>query len=454
MSIKDATRIPQIEKILQHSFLAPYIDRLSRPVVTSIVRENVDEYKKSCLENGGFSTFDCNKLYALIENRCKKVERQRLKRVINATGVVVHTNLGRSPIDAELWQSVTELNTSYCNLELDLQTGKRGKRKGLVPQLMNKLVKGEDTLVVNNNASSIYLMLHELAKGKEVIVSRGEQVQIGGGFRIPDILAQSGATLVEVGATNITTLDDYLDAVTENTAMVLVVHTSNYKIRGFTHSPDLADLAKHLPEHVILAVDQGSGVSSEPFVEEISVNKYLKSGADIVCFSGDKIIGGPQAGFITGKQALIQRMEKNPMMRAFRPGRIVYSLIEELMVRKLNNDASGCGVAEKRYLRPKAMLKKMADQLVAIYPEKLSAEQSDMTIGGGSLPDESYPSWSVKIQLDKSPERILTLIRNWPIPVIGVVSQNSVYLNMATLSEDDLNYIAIQLQELFTPCIL
>lgn len=454
MSIQNAAKFPQIEKIIQQPFLAPYVETLSRQFVSRIVKNIVAEYKQECIDAGGFSHFSSDRLYSLIELSCKTFQRQRLRKVINATGVVVHTNLGRSPIDPELWQSVTELNTGYCNLELDLHTGKRGKRKGMLPRLMHELVKGEDTLVVNNNAAAIYLMLHELAKGKEVIVSRGEQVQIGGGFRIPDILAQSGAKLVEVGATNITTLEDYLDAVTDNTAMVLVVHTSNYKIRGFTQSPDLSELAKHLPDHVILAVDQGSGMTTESFPDELSVSYYLRAGVDLVCFSGDKIIGGPQSGFITGKQTLIERMEKNPMMRAFRPGRIIYSLLEELLVRKLNADIAGRGIAESRFRRPESEQRAMAEKLAALSPEQLSVVPSQMTIGGGSLPDENFPSWSLQVQMSQSPDRLLNIMRSWPIPVIGMVKHDKVLLSMATLSSKELEYVATQMKELLEVCIL
>jgi len=454
MSIQDAVKFPQIEKIINKPFLIKHIERLSRPLVTELVKKIVSEYKHDCFDCDTETHFDCDTLYYLIERRCQVYQRLRLQKLINATGVIVHTNLGRSPIDLELWQAVTQVNTGYCNLELDLHTGKRGKRKGLIPSLMGELVGGEDTLVVNNNAAAIYLMLHDLAKGKEVIVSRGEQVQIGGGFRIPDILAQSGAKLVEVGATNITTVEDYLDAVTDNTGMVLVVHTSNYKIRGFTQSADIGELAKRLPPHVILAVDQGSGMTLENFPGEPSVSHYLKAGADIVCFSGDKIIGGPQAGFITGKQALITRLEKNPMMRAFRPGRIVYSLLEELLVRKLNGQECGQGIAQRRFTRPNQALEDMANKLAALSPEHLSAIASEMTVGGGSLPDENYPSWSLQIHGDHSAEYLLKIMRAWPIPVIGVIKYDKVQLNMATLSHQELEYVMIQLKELFTPCTL
>lgn len=452
MAISTLSSIPQIEKILQQAFLSPYIERLSRPVVTDIVREQVQAYKKKHLTDPESVPFSLEQLYHYIEQACWLMNQQRLQRVVNGTGVIVHTNLGRSPIDAELWQSVSEVNTHYNNLEIDLHTGKRGKRKGMLQQLMQYLVKGEDTLVVNNNASSIYLMLHELAKGKEVIVSRGEQIQIGGGFRIPDILALSGAKLVEVGTTNITTAQDYLDAVTENTAMVLIVHTSNFKIRGFTESADIKDLARDLPDHVVLAVDQGSGTTTENMPDEPTVASYIQAGADIVCFSGDKILGGPQAGLVTGKQPLIRQLEKNPMMRAFRPSRIVYSLLEELVVRKLNQLESGRGVAESKSSLTELELESRAKQLAEGFGEQVRVVRSEMTVGGGSLPDQNDPSWSVEIlpengRYKRSAEKLLQVMRNWPLPVIGVIKHDKVQLNLATINESEIPYLRSQLAE-------
>ncbi|WP_261858577.1 L-seryl-tRNA(Sec) selenium transferase [Photobacterium sanguinicancri] len=452
MAVSILSSIPQIEKILQKAFISSYIDRLSRPIVTDIIRDEVKSYKKYILSASTSAEFSLEQLYDNIEHACWVMNQQRLQRVINGTGVIVHTNLGRSPINAELWQSVEDVNTHYNNLEIDLSTGKRGKRKGIIQTLMTHLVKGEDTLVVNNNASSVYLILHELTQGKEVIVSRGEQIQIGGGFRIPDILALSGAKLVEVGTTNITTNQDYLDAITENTAMVLMIHTSNFKIRGFTESADIKELAKELPPHVILAVDQGSGTTVEDMPDEPTVASYIHAGADIVCFSGDKILGGPQAGLITGEQSLIQRLEKNPMMRAFRPSRIVYSLLEELAVRKLNQLESGSGVAETKSTMAEKNLKERADQLAEGFNDRVQVIRSEMTVGGGSLPDQSTPSWSVELipqntKYARSPEKLLNLMRGWPLPVIGVIKHDKVQLNLATIDDSEIAYLRNQLTE-------
>ncbi len=438
-------RLPQVEQLLQEPLLAPWIDRLSRPLVTNIIRQTLSAIR----QQPSFRTtgIDREQLNTKLEQACSKLFNQRHRQVINATGTVVHTNLGRSPIDPAIWQAVTDVNTGYCNLETSLLNGRRGQRKGILGALLSTLTGAEDGLVVNNNAASVYLLLSELAKGKEVIVSRGEQIQIGGGFRIPDILALSGAKLVEVGTTNITTADDYINAITDNTAMVLMVHCSNFVIRGFTESADIRDIARRLPEHVTLAVDQGSGLSTEQFAaNETPMSYYIRAGADLVCFSGDKILGGPQSGLICGRKDLIQQLEKNPMMRAFRPGRIVYSLLEELLIQKLNRTTTGQGIAERILTEPDKVLER-AQVLATALNDKATLIQSSMVVGGGTLPDEFFPSWSLELHVNKPGEQVLADLRAMPLPIIGIVRQDRVQLNMAAVLADEVPVMISQLRD-------
>ncbi|MGY3901867.1 L-seryl-tRNA(Sec) selenium transferase [Aeromonas lusitana] len=442
-------RLPQVELLLQQAFLAPYIDSLSRPLVTQVVRETLSELRQS----EGFRTtgIDQTCLEAQIIARCQRLVRQRQTRLINATGTLVHTNLGRSPLNAELWDEVRELNTGYNNLELDLATGKRGGRKGLISPLLTSLTQAEDSLVVNNNAASLFLLLQEMAKGREVIVSRGEQIQIGGGFRIPDILALSGATLVEVGTTNITTAKDYLDAITEQTALVLMVHRSNFAIRGFTESPDIGEVARALPDHIVLAVDQGSGLTTETFApDETSVRQYLKAGADLVCYSGDKLLGGPQCGIIGGRADLIKRLEKHPMMRTFRPSRIVYALLERLLIHKLNKSPAGDGIAQRTLSNPAAMQGR-AERLMAALPDCFVQVPAQLVVGGGTLPDEFYPAPALACLDSRPAQQLLDALRELPVPVIATVRQQQVLLNMASLLEDDMDVLISQLKTLLKP---
>ena len=439
---KGFVRLPQVEQLLQEPVLAPYIRQLSRPLVTDVIRRVFSSIR----QNSAASDITTEVLHRHLVDGCQALLNQRHTRVINATGTVVHTNLGRSPIDPALWDAVAAVNTGYCNLEIKLSDGKRGQRKGIVSQLLASLTGAEEGMVVNNTAASVYLLLNELARGKEVIVSRGEQIQIGGGFRIPDILALSGATLVEVGTTNITTADDYINAITDNTAMVLMVHCSNFVVRGFTESADSREVARRLPESVVLAVDQGSGLSTEKFAaNETPMSHYIRAGADLVCFSGDKILGGPQAGIICGRRELVQKLEKNPMMRAFRPGRMVYSLLEELLVRKLNRTPEGQGIAEKSVTGQEG-IEQRARQLAAALGDHGRLVPAQMVVGGGTLPDEFFPSWSVELLVNKSSEQVMSDLRAMPLPVIGVIRNDRVQLNMAAVLPRELPVLTEQLR--------
>ena len=441
---KSRPRLPQVGQLLESPFLEQAISRLSRPIVTGVIRRVIDSYRKQ----RRFITSDeeMQQLQSDILSSCHTLIRTRQTRVINATGTVIHTNLGRSPISPDLWDAVTGVNTGYSNLEISLARGKRGERKGLVNHLVNALTGSEDALVVNNNAASVWLLLNELAAGKEVIVSRGEQIQIGGGFRIPDIMRMAGAKMVEVGTSNITTADDYIDAVTEDTALVLMVHKSNFAVRGFTESADMKEVARRLPEHVLLAVDQGSGLVTETISkEEVPADRYLRQGAHLVCFSGDKILGGPQAGIICGRKDLVKKLEKNPMMRAFRPGRVIYSLLEELLVRKLNGEDSGRGIAERSQLNLEAN-RQWAEKEAAELEGKVSLVEDQLIIGGGTLPDEYYPSWSLEINLKKTANQILDELRDMPVPMVAVIRNDKVRINLATILPEDREVVASQLR--------
>jgi L-seryl-tRNA(Ser) seleniumtransferase len=441
--------LPQIEALLQEPLIQSYFDILGRPVVADLVREVLASIRVLVLQEGQDVPAPAEIVEA-VGNSCHFLERERLQRVINATGIMLHTNMGRSPLPRELWTDVEELNCGYSNLELDLATGKRGKRKGLIPLLIAKLTGAEDALVVNNNAAAIFLILQALAREKDVVVSRGEQVQIGGGFRIPDILEISGARLVEVGTTNITTAEDYRCALTEDTGMILAVHRSNFAIRGFAKSPSIAELAKIKPQGVPLCVDQGSGLLDDSLSGEVSLASLLRSGADLVSFSGDKLLGGPQAGIIAGRRELIRIMEHHPMMRAFRPGKTVYSLLEALLVRRLNGRSDllstlpgGDGAGDLGILKRRG--RKLLRQL---NKNRLSLVDSLFTTGGGSLPDESFPSLSVRIESEESAGKILRTFREASPPVIGTISSDRVHLNLATIRDDEIPHLRNMLKQI------
>ncbi len=444
METQQLSSLPQVEVLLNEPAVAQYFTVLSRPVVTDIVRSVLSGLRQDALvRDTSVPSFE--QIVDLVFSRCRRAERERLIPVINATGILVHTNMGRAPIRSDVWKEAEKANCGYSNLEFDLETGKRGKRKGMVPLLLTKLTGAEDALVVNNNAAAVYLILSTFCKGKEVVVSRGEQVQIGGGFRVPEILSQSGARLVEVGTTNITTADDYSQAIGENTSMLLCVHRSNFAIRGFSSSPEVRELAAVRPEGVLLCVDQGSGVMQETIPGEISVRSHLAGGADLVCFSGDKIFSGPQAGIIVGKKDLIAALEKHPLMRVFRPGKSIYSLLEGTLVRRLNGE--GTRVSEGLSLSLSELRKRGSTLLKGLDRSRLSLTGSTFTTGGGSSPDETFPSISVTLESDISPDSLLRSLRHAEIPIIGTIHEGKVHLNLATIQPEEIPLVRSVLKD-------
>lgn len=433
--------IPQVEKLISHKDLTDCIDKLGRPIVSSIVSEYIKEIRAEALKGAAVPAFDA--CIADIRQRCLRLMRKRISKVINATGIILHTNLGRSPLPHGIWDAAKEAAQSYSAIEMDLEDGKRGQRFPFAVEAMSTLVHAEAALMVNNNAAAVFLLLKALASEKEVIVARGQQVQIGGGFRIPDILREAGCTLVEVGTTNITTLEDITAAVTDRTAMLLWVHTSNYKIRGFTEQPSLSAIRTALPPEVILAVDQGSGNISLNVQEEPTVPALLKEGADLVCFSGDKMFGGPQCGWITGKKDLIALIARHPLMRTYRVGRTVAALMEETLVHYLNNGKSAA--AEALMLAP-AIIKKRSEKIVRKLPSGIaSVIPYSFSLGGGSTPDESFPSWAIILHTHK-PEAVKTALRFCNPPIIAFISEDRLLLHLAAVAPADDAYIAQELR--------
>lgn len=439
--------LPQIETILQDPEIQHYSESLSRPLVAEIARSSVEKIRHSVLnEQSAVPPFP--EIVDRVAAACRHTEKDKLQKVVNATGIIIHTNMGRAPLMREAWREAEEINCGYSNLELDVQTGKRGKRKGLIPLLVSSLVGAEDALIVNNNAAAVFLILNAFAGAgdREVIVNRGEQVQIGGGFRIPEILDLSGAHLVEIGTTNISTIKDYLTAFSEKTAMVLSVHRSNFALRGFTASPSVRELANIKPEGVLLCVDQGSGVLEEQLPGEISVRSYVHDGADLVSFSADKVMGGPQAGIIVGRKDLIARMERHPLMRVFRPGKTVYSLLESMLIRRLNGIPNT--VSNTLSISSKDLKSRGRKILQGIDRGKASLVESTITTGGGSSPDERFPSLSICLHIDEQPEKVLRVLREAVPPIIGTISADKVHLNLATIQNDEIPHVRTQAKKI------
>lgn len=440
------SNIIQVGKLLNHPQLIPYIETLSRPIVTEIVRRSIDDYKQTLIREQG--NVDLDDLLVIILAELTIIAREKTQPVINATGILVHTNLGRAPIDRTLWNKAGDTVCRYSNLEFNLINGKRGSRMGMLSRVIRTYFGGEDNVVVNNNAAAIHLILKTFAIGKEVIVSRGEQVQIGGGFRIPEILAESGAILKDVGTTNITTLDDYLNAITDNTAMVLLVHQSNYYIEGFTEQVDPKALRDALPAHVMLVVDQGSGNQSPHLIGETTVSYYEKLGADLIAFSGDKMVGGPQAGIIIGKTQYIQKIQKHPMMRVFRPGKETYALLENLLLTQMNDKHSAVNRAAWTIAQPLNHHKILAEVLAEQTNGRTRIIKTEYLVGGGTTPRAKYPTYALAIDHPAPADVLLSHLRAQTPPIIGVIQQGRVVIYPVSLLPSEYDYVARTLAEL------
>lgn len=431
----DLSNIVQIDRLLNEEAIARYIPLLSRPVISTLVKAEVDQYRQKVRQqNTDVNLMELiDAITASLQYQCT----QRIQRVINATGILVHTNFGRSPLPAAVWQEAAEATCHYSNLEMKLASGKRGNRMGILPLLLQTYFGGEASLLVNNNAAGLHLLLKALAVGKEVIVSRGEQVQIGGGFRIPEILEESGAILRDVGTTNITTIEDYLNAINDNTALVLVVHQSNYYIEGFTKHVDIKALAARLPAHVMLVVDQGSGNQYTWVPGEPSVASYLKAGANLVCFSADKMLGGPQGGIILGDKDLVAKLAKHPMMRAFRPGKETYALLEKLLVHRLNQDGSVPDRVAQIVAQPAQWHLDRAQRIAAIAPKAMTVVPAKYMIGGGTTPRAQYDTYAVALGDALASNAWLKKLRDHTPPIMGVTQQDQTLLYPVTLLDDD-----------------
>lgn len=368
-------------------------------------------------------------------------KKSHLQPVINATGVLLHTNLGRAPLGEEQLAAVRAIATGYSNLEYGIEEGQRGSRYTHATRSISALTGAESALVVNNNAAAVLLTLASLCSGKEVIISRGELVEIGGEFRIPDVMVASGTTLVEIGTTNRTHLADYEKAITPNTAAILKVHPSNYRVVGFTASVDARQLARlALARHICFIHDLGSGlVSDQPYVDEPLVAAALEDGADIVTFSGDKLLGGPQAGIVAGRGHLIEKISRHPMLRALRPDKMTLAALEATLQIYLEGRSSelplwkmASAYREELQNRGDALVAKLGEELDAGF--KLESVALAAVAGGGSLPGAELDSWGLSINhAERSTAELQRALRYVRPPVIGRVDDDRLLLDLRTV---------------------
>ena len=394
----------------------------------------------------------------------KQIARKMLpnfRRVINGTGVVIHTNLGRSIFSQKTTEQLTLASGFYSNLEFDLETGKRGSRYTLVEELICFLTGAEAALVVNNNAAAVLIALDTLTKNREAIVSRGQLVEIGGSFRIPDVISRSGARLVEVGATNRTHIYDYERAITENTALLLRVHTSNFRIIGFTSEVSAEDMVVLARKNDLLTMeDLGSGslidLSPFGFPKEPTVQEIVAAGVDVVTFSGDKLLGGPQAGIIVGRHDIISRIKKNPLNRALRIDKFTLSSLESVLREYLDFENALKNVPTLAMLTITAdELKKRAQRLCRRLCKKMGSRctvfiaPTFSRVGGGALPEFSIASWAIVLEpSNMTLNAFEKKLRNLPVPIIGRIEKDHFLLDIRTLQEREYGELATALDEL------
>jgi L-seryl-tRNA(Ser) seleniumtransferase len=452
-------KIPKVDELLAAQEVKELFAIHPNEVVREGIRNGLERLRQAILsaakaEDIPDETFALSHLLPLFKEEIAKQVSPHLLRAINATGVVIHTNLGRSPLSERALRAVEEVSKGYSNLEYDLSQGTRGSRYAHVEEILLRLTGAEGGIVVNNNAGAVLLALNTLAQGKEVIVSRGELVEIGGAFRIPDVMARSGAILREVGTTNRTHLRDYEEAVGENTALLLKVHTSNYRVVGFTAEvslEELVQLGKKYNRPVLN--DLGSGclidLSVYGLQKEPTVQEAVRAGADVVTFSGDKLLGGPQAGIILGKKELIDGIKGNPLNRALRIDKLTLAALESTLIAYLSEGGAIKEIPTLRMLTiPLAQLRKRARRLERLVKGETEGAfieiiQEHSQVGGGSLPLQNLPTWAVAVKPHKAGvETLEAELRNQAPPIIARISDDRLILDLRTIQADELRTIA------------
>ena len=444
--------LPSVDEILKSKEGQEWLAGYPRRYVLQAVREVIEHNRQAVLKDE-IREISLGTMAPEIFRKIERLSAFSLKSVINATGVVIHTNLGRSVLSERVLDHVREISCGYSNLEYDIEKGQRGKRYTHVKRLLNELTGAEDSLIVNNNAAAVFVCLTALAKGKEVIVSRGELVEIGGSFRIPDVMSSSGAVLREVGTTNKTHVRDYEKAINENTALLLKVHQSNYRMVGFTKAVEIDELAALGRKYNIpVMFDLGSGclIDLKPYGVHIepTVQETVKSGADIITFSGDKLLGGPQGGIIVGKVQVIEKIGKNPLMRALRIDKLTLAAFESTLMFYIDEDKARQEIPTlNMLLQAPDEIKGRAKKISQALKKKLGASQEIAQInliedssqsGGGALPEIEFKTFVVAIKpsglsVNKLEER---LRHNKP-PIIARIKDGALIIDARTVRDSE-----------------
>jgi len=445
-------KLPKVDDLLLNGIVAEALMHYGRAVVLDALRSSV-EFVRTEILSGVEKEPDAALIIEEALKFCKLNSRMNLRKVINATGTILHTNLGRARLCESACAAVVDVARNYSNLEYNVREGMRGERYDAVSGLLCELTGAESSLVVNNNAAAVLLALSALAKDKRVVVSRGEQVEIGGMFRVPEIMSQSGSFLVEVGCTNKTHLSDYKDALDDN-SVLLKVHTSNYKIIGFTEEvalKDLSELGKNHNVPVIYDLGSGSLIDFAPYGihGEPNIRSCVSDGVDVITFSGDKLLGGPQAGIVLGSKEYIDIMKKHPLTRAFRVDKMTIAALEATLREYLEESRALKNIpvlaqitADKESLFPKAKL--LSEMIVALGAKAdVTVIEDKAAIGGGSMPGQFIETYCVEVKpYALSVNSLESALRKLDTPIIARISNDALILDILTIDEDDFEYIS------------
>ena len=450
-------QLPKVDEVMNDSRIAACLETASRSLVVDAVRDVIGRYRQQILGQKESASFDVDSFFCDLVEEIKERNKSSLERVINATGTILHTNLGRARLSVSAQGALQEAAQGYSNLEYNVKKGERGSRQDHVERLLRQIVGAEAAIAVNNNAASTMLCLSAMASGREVIVSRGELVEIGGSFRIPDIMECSGAVLREVGTTNKTKLFDYAGAINEETAVLMKVHTSNYRIMGFTADVSVKELAALGKERNIPVVyDMGNGLISDLTtwgVDEPTAAGALKDGADVILFSGDKLLGGPQAGIIAGKKEYIEKMKQHPLARVVRMDKLTVAALEATLREYLDEDKALQNIPVLRMITESAeTVRKRGEKLLQEAGETerihLQIVPVQEQIGGGSAPATVLDGFAVELDSRIPAERIERQLRKNETPIICRVAKGRVLLDMRTVDDAETELIAKALQRI------